>query len=400
MFPGLDAAAYKALRDDIAERGIQVPIDVCASTSEVLDGHQRLRACQELRLFCPRTLIRGLDDEGRREHRIKSNVLRRHLTAKQRRALIAQDLRYDPTRSNRWVAALWGVSDVTVGTIRRELEAGAQIEHVTRFRGRDRKTYSSITVETPGTESRVKRLLREIPDTSVLPGRASPRRVHEAAQQARRDRMADEGAGLATPADCHLEVCDFRRFDVPPASVDLCLLDPPYEGRWTGHYSDLADKVRTTLKPGGVAVIFSGVKSLPELLDAFRRRLRYVWTITIVLGQPHVFAQSTRFACGHRPVVVFSNGPYTPKATVKDCLIGSGTQKDAHDWQQSLPEVEYLVRAFSERGNTVADYVMGSGTTALACRRLGRLFVGCDHDPRAVAIAKARLASEGMTEAG
>lgn len=47
-FPELAGADYLALRDDIAERGVLVPVEVCGTTGEVLDGRARVRACEEL----------------------------------------------------------------------------------------------------------------------------------------------------------------------------------------------------------------------------------------------------------------------------------------------------------------------------------------------------------------
>ena len=44
------------------------------------------------------------------------------------------------------------------------------------------------------------------------------------------------------------------------------------------------------------------------------------------------------------------------------------------------------------RRQLVVDPFVGSGTTAVACKDLGRRFVGCDVDPECVAMAKRRLA--------
>jgi DNA modification methylase len=51
-----------------------------------------------------------------------------------------------------------------------------------------------------------------------------------------------------------------------------------------------------------------------------------------------------------------------------------------HPTQKPLALMEALVRDFTDAGETVADPYCGSGTTGVACKRLGRLFVGWDSD--------------------
>ena len=41
--------------------------------------------------------------------------------------------------------------------------------------------------------------------------------------------------------------------------------------------------------------------------------------------------------------------------------------------------------------DVVADYYLGSGTTAVVCKELNRNFIGCDINPKAIEITKARL---------
>ena len=55
--------------------------------------------------------------------------------------------------------------------------------------------------------------------------------------------------------------------------------------------------------------------------------------------------------------------------------------------------MEYLVRTYSEKGGTVLDFAMGSGTTGEACSRAGRQFIGIEKDERYFGIAAQRLAA-------
>ena len=53
--------------------------------------------------------------------------------------------------------------------------------------------------------------------------------------------------------------------------------------------------------------------------------------------------------------------------------------------------IERIIKASSNEGDTVADYYLGSGTTAVVCKELNRNFIGCDINPKAIEITKARL---------
>jgi site-specific DNA-methyltransferase (adenine-specific) len=72
-------------------------------------------------------------------------------------------------------------------------------------------------------------------------------------------------------------------------------------------------------------------------------------------------------------------------------LRGSGKEKDRHQGQQPLDEVEWWVRCFSEPGDLVVDPCGGGFTTAEACLRLARRCVSCDLDPKCVAKGQERL---------
>jgi site-specific DNA-methyltransferase (adenine-specific) len=53
--------------------------------------------------------------------------------------------------------------------------------------------------------------------------------------------------------------------------------------------------------------------------------------------------------------------------------------------------IERIIKASSNEGDTVADYYLGSGTTAVVCKELNRNFIGCDINANAIEITNARL---------
>ena len=73
----------------------------------------------------------------------------------------------------------------------------------------------------------------------------------------------------------------------------------------------------------------------------------------------------------------------------------STVSKERVGWpnQKPLALLERLVKACSDPDDLVADFFCGSGTTLVAAKRLGRRWLGCDEDAKAVKLAKARLAA-------
>ena len=69
------------------------------------------------------------------------------------------------------------------------------------------------------------------------------------------------------------------------------------------------------------------------------------------------------------------------------------TNLRVHPTQKPEWLIESLVRDFTDPGELVCDPFAGSGTTGVACKRLGRRFLGWEKDPDFHAIAEKRLAN-------
>ena len=62
-----------------------------------------------------------------------------------------------------------------------------------------------------------------------------------------------------------------------------------------------------------------------------------------------------------------------------------------HPTVKPLALMEYLVNLVSREGATVLDPFMGSGTTGIACKKLGRNFIGIEREEEYIKIAEARI---------
>jgi len=73
--------------------------------------------------------------------------------------------------------------------------------------------------------------------------------------------------------------------------------------------------------------------------------------------------------------------------------FSNANQKDkSHPTQKPVALMEYLIRTYTNKGNLVLDSCLGSGTTAVACKLMGRNYIGIEISPEYCKIAEKRLA--------
>ena len=65
--------------------------------------------------------------------------------------------------------------------------------------------------------------------------------------------------------------------------------------------------------------------------------------------------------------------------------------KAVHPTQKPVDLMEYLVKTYTNEGETVLDFTMGSGTTGVACKNLNRSFIGIELDENYFKLAKDRI---------
>ena len=61
-----------------------------------------------------------------------------------------------------------------------------------------------------------------------------------------------------------------------------------------------------------------------------------------------------------------------------------------HPTQKPVTLMEYLIKTYTNEGETVLDFCMGSGTTGVACKNLNRNFIGIELDEKYFKIAQER----------
>jgi hypothetical protein len=123
IFPLIEGAEFDALVEDIRQHGLRELITVDHDEA-ILDGRNRYRACLAAGITPLFEFYKGDDPAG---FVFSKNIVRRHLTAEQKRDLIGKLLKATPEKSNRQIAETVKASPTTVGTVRAKLEAAGDV---------------------------------------------------------------------------------------------------------------------------------------------------------------------------------------------------------------------------------------------------------------------------------
>jgi DNA modification methylase len=225
---------------------------------------------------------------------------------------------------------------------------------------------------------------------------------------------------------------------IPNNSIDMILCDLPYgttRNKWDCviNLQLLWEQYERIIKDNG-AIVLTAQTPFDKVLGASNLQLlRYEWIWEKTSATGHLNAKKMPMKA-HENILVFYKKlpPYTPQKSTGhprkvslakhkiNCekstnyndyglssydsteryprsvqVFATDKQKEAlHPTQKPVALFEYLIRTYTNEGNIVLDNCMGSGTTAVACVRTNRNFVGFETEPAYVEIANKRLDNE------
>ena len=88
----------------------------------------------------------------------------------------------------------------------------------------------------------------------------------------------------------------------------------------------------------------------------------------------------------------FQRGKY-PESVQYFKAVGNANNNRLHPTQKPTELLEYFIKTYTNEGNIVLDFTMGSGSTGVACMNTGRKFIGIELEKEYFDIAKKRLKS-------
>ena len=222
--------------------------------------------------------------------------------------------------------------------------------------------------------------------------------------------------------------------DVPDQSVDMILCDLPYGTtacKWDTviPFEPLWAQYRRVAKPNAAIVLTASQPFTTALIASNMREFKYCWVWDKVIGRGHLVAKKRPMAQHEDVAVFYQQAPrYSPQmvekakpqkgrkyATSATDIISQSKfggevverthsypktiltfppeGKTQHPTQKPVALMEYLIRTYTNEGETVLDNCMGSGTTGVACMNTGRKFIGMEQDAEYFQIARARIES-------
>ena len=227
--------------------------------------------------------------------------------------------------------------------------------------------------------------------------------------------------------------CLERMKEIESGSVDLILTDPPYGTtacKWDSviDLPSMWEQLKRIVKPNGAIVLFGSEPFSSFLRVSNIRMFRYDWIWEKEQGIG--FANANKMPMKkHEVVSVFYKKlpkyypqgllPFSKKVVRKETDVGEYMGKNGvsnttyeqkytnyptsilefsrnkvgtvHPTQKPVALMEYLIKTYTQEGETVLDFTMGSGTTGVACKNLNRKFIGIEKNETYFKIAQDRI---------
>lgn len=227
--------------------------------------------------------------------------------------------------------------------------------------------------------------------------------------------------------------CLEKMKEIPHGSVDAIITDLPYGTTacsWDTviPFEHLWEQYKRVIKKNGAVVLFGSQPFTTDLIMSNRKWFRYeiIWDKS---KGGNIFLAESQPMKVHENILIFSNNGehYYPQMIKRDrmkrsknygtgeTMGGDGTMEQKiyeythkfpesilsfsnaeqkgkhHPTQKPVPLLEYLIRTYTNEGETVLDSCMGSGTTGVACVHTKRNFIGIEKDETYFKIAQERI---------
>ena len=221
---------------------------------------------------------------------------------------------------------------------------------------------------------------------------------------------------------------------IPDGSVDMILCDLPYgttRNKWDAiiPLDELWQQYNRVIKDNG-AIVLTAQTPFDKVLGVSNlKMLKYEWIWTKYSGTGHLNAKKMPMK-NHENILVFykklptynpqmtkgtpyiqksgkASSNYNPQERVTTVNEGYrypltvqrfNNERGLHPTQKPVALFEYLIKTYTNEGETVLDNCMGSGTTAIAAINTNRNYIGFELDEEYHKLSKQRISDHTKSE--
>ena len=216
--------------------------------------------------------------------------------------------------------------------------------------------------------------------------------------------------------------------------VDMILTDPPYGTtacKWDSviPLDKMWERVNKLIKPNGAVVLFGNEPFTSRLICSNLKGFKYRWDWNKKIPSGMSYAKFRPMQQTEDICIFTKNGEktiYNPQMIKRDKPVKSGGTKHSetapikykdkdfkktyeyknpitliefdkirkgalHPTQKPVDLLEYLIKTYTNEGDLVLDFTMGSGSTGVATLNTERRFIGIELDKKYFNIAKQRI---------
>ena len=238
--------------------------------------------------------------------------------------------------------------------------------------------------------------------------------------------------------------CLERMKEIPDGSVDLILTDPPYgttQNKWDSviNLESMWEQLKRIIQPNE-AIVMTAAQPFTSVLDRSNLKMfKYDWTwkkpkgtghlnakkqpmrdkedVLVFYGKPCKYnpqmtegvpykdkagkdhSKSTSMTENYGRYTNFRNnneGTRYPKQVLEFGVVERGS---LHPTQKPVALLEYLIRTYTDEGETVLDFTAGSMSTAIACINTNRNGIMIEKDEQYFKVGQDRV-SKALQERG
>ncbi len=194
--------------------------------------------------------------------------------------------------------------------------------------------------------------------------------------------------------------------------VDAIIADIPYGTtacKWDSviSFTPMWDCLNKLIKDDGAIVLFGNepFSSLLRCSNLKKYKYDWIWKKSNVMGFLNAKKRPLKEI---ENILVFNSKIYNPQGLIKNSkeknrrgsqtdtlgnynlinfseytnypktILEFKSERGLHPTQKPVALMEYLVKTYTNKGDTVLDFTMGSGTTGVACKKINRNFIGIE----------------------